>query len=118
MLFRSEAAEAASAQGAFWEVHDAMLDHQDRLSESDLVELAVKLGLDGARLADDLRLRRFEPRVAEDIRTADASGVAGTPTFFINGQRHYGAYDIDSLKAAVAAAHEQAAVARGPRRRG
>ena len=114
----AEAAEAASAQGAFWEVHDAMLDHQDRLSESDLVELAVTLGLDGARLADDLRLRRFEPRVAEDIRTADASGVAGTPTFFINGQRHYGAYDIDSLKAAVAAAHEQAAVARGPRRRG
>ncbi len=108
----AEAAEAAATQGAFWEVHDAMLAHQDELEEPDLVALAVSLGLDGGRLVEDLRTRRFAPRVAEDVRSADASGVAGTPTFFINGQRHYGRYDIDSLKAAVAAAHEAASVRR------
>jgi len=114
----AEASEAAADQGAFWQVHDEMLAHQDRLDEPDLVELAASLGLDGDKLADALRTRRYAARVAEDVRTADASGVAGTPTFFINGQRHYGRYDIDSLKAAVAAAHEQASVAKGRRRKG
>lgn len=112
----AEASEAAAAQGAFWEVHDAMLAHQDKLEEPDLVELANSLGLDGDGLVGALNTRQFAPRVAEDVRTADASGVAGTPTFFINGQRHYGRYDIDSLKAAVAAAHEQASVGNGRRR--
>lgn len=112
----AEAAEAAATQGAFWQVHDAMLAHQDKLDEPDLVALATSLGLDGGALVDALRTRRFAARVAEDVRTADASGVAGTPTFFINGQRHYGRYDIDSLKAAVAAAHEQASLRKGKRR--
>ncbi len=112
----AEAAESAAAQGAFWEVHDAMLAHQDTLEESDLAALASSLGLDADRLLDDLHRGRFASRVAEDVRTADASGVAGTPTFFINGQRHYGRYDIDSLKAAVAAAQEQALVGKGRRR--
>jgi Na+/H+ antiporter NhaA/predicted DsbA family dithiol-disulfide isomerase len=111
----AEASEEAAAQGAFWQVHDAMLAHQDQLDESDLVVLAKSLGLDGDRLIESLHTGRYAARVAEDVRTADASGVAGTPTFFINGQRHYGRYDIDSLKAAVAAAHEQA-VARGAHR--
>jgi len=112
----AEAAEAAAAQGAFWEVHDAMLAHQDQLDEPDLVALATSLGLDGDALREALHSRRFAARVAEDVRAADASGVAGTPTFFINGQRHYGRYDIDSLKAAVAAAHEQALVGKSRRR--
>ena len=112
----AEASEAAAAQGAFWEVHDAMLAHQDQLGEPDLVALATSLGLDGNALVEALRTRRFAARVAEDVRTADASGVAGTPTFFINGQRHYGRYDIDTLKAAVAAAHEQALVGKSRRR--
>jgi len=113
----AEAAEAATTQGAFWQVHDAMLAHQDALDEPDLVALGTSLGLDTDRLLDDLHSRRFAARVEEDVRTADASGVAGTPTFFINGQRHYGRYDIDSLKAAVAAAHEQALVGTSTRRR-
>ena len=112
----AEAAEAAATQGAFWQVHDAMLAHQDMLEESDLVALAKSLNLDSDALIEALHTRRFAARVAEDVRTADASGVAGTPTFFINGQRHYGRYDIDSLKAAVAAAHEQASVGKGRRR--
>jgi Na+/H+ antiporter NhaA len=112
----AEASEAAATQGAFWQVHDAMLAHQDMLEEPDLVALATSLGLDSDRLVEALHSRRFAARVAEDVRTADASGVAGTPTFFINGQRHYGRYDIDSLKAAVAAAHEQASVGKSRRR--
>jgi len=112
----AEAAEAAATQGAFWEVHDAMLAHQDQLEEQDLVALATSLGLDGRALVEGLHTRRFAARVAEDVRSADASGVAGTPTFFINGQRHYGRYDIDTLKAAVAAAHEQATVRKSGRR--
>jgi protein-disulfide isomerase len=115
-LALAHAAEAAAAQGAFWEVHDAMLAHQDQLDEPDLVALATSLGLDGDALLEALHSRRFAARVAEDVRAADASGVAGTPTFFINGQRHYGRYDIDSLKAAVAAAHEQALVGKSRRR--
>ncbi|MES1212558.1 MAG: Na+/H+ antiporter NhaA, partial [Leifsonia sp.] len=114
----AEASEAAADQGAFWQVHDAMLAHQDKLDEADLVDLARSFGLDGDRLVEALRTHRYAARVDEDVRTADASGVAGTPTFFINGQRHYGRYDIDSLKAAVAAAHEQASVAKGRRRKG
>jgi Na+/H+ antiporter NhaA len=104
----SEAAEAAAAQGAFWDMHDRLLTHQDALAPSDLYRHASDLGLDLERFSEDLRRRRFAPRVAEDVQSADASGVSGTPTFFINGRRHQGVYDIDTLTRAVKAA------ARGP----
>ena len=100
----AEAAEAAGAQGRFWEMHDRLLDHQDELRPPDLMHHADELGLDVDRFADDLRRRRYGQRVAEDVQSADASGVAGTPTFFINGRRHHGVYDLDTLTAAVKAA--------------
>jgi Na+/H+ antiporter NhaA len=100
----AEAAEAAAAQGAFWEMHDLLLDHQDALTALDLGRYAEKLELDGDRFWDELRDRAYAARVAEDVASADASGVAGTPTFFINGKRHEGAYDIDALTTAVAKA--------------
>src|ERR671938_265671 len=96
----AEAAEAAAAQGAFWEMHDLLLDHQDALEPDDLVGYAEHLGLDVERFADDLRSRAGAARVADDVDSADLSGVSGTPTFFVNGRRHYGAYDIDTLSAA------------------
>ena len=102
----AEAAEAAGAQGRFWEMHDLLLAHQDALTLPDLREYARQLGLDQDRFSDDLDLRRFALRVARDVESADASGVAGTPTFFVNGRRHYGAYDLDSLTAAVRSAPE------------
>jgi Na+/H+ antiporter NhaA len=97
----SEAAEAAGVQGRFWEMHDRLLAHQGSLELEDLVGHAAELGLDVGRFTDDLMSRRFSMRVARDVESADESGVAGTPTFFINGRRHYGAYDIDSLTEAL-----------------
>jgi Na+/H+ antiporter NhaA len=100
----AEASEAAAAQGAFWEMHDLLLDNQDHLLLSDLLGYAEQLGLDRERFEEDLRTRAYAGRVAEDVDAADMSGVSGTPTFFINGLRHYGPYDIDTLKSEVKAA--------------
>jgi Na+/H+ antiporter NhaA len=97
----AEAAEAAGAQGDFWEMHDKLLDHQGELMAGDLARYAQELGIDVERFFEELRRHDHAPRVADDVATADASGVAGTPSFFINGRRHQGAYDIDTLTAAV-----------------
>jgi Na+/H+ antiporter NhaA len=107
----AEAAEAAADQGAFWEMHDLLLDHQDALRPDDLIGYAEQLGLDAERFTNDLREHAGAARVAEDVDSADLSGVSGTPTFFINGRRHHGAYDISTLSAAVRVAGAQAAVA-------
>ena len=115
----AEAAEAAADQGAFWEMHDVLLAHQDALRGADLVRYAQELGLDLARFSDALRTRSGAPRVAEDVDSADLSGVSGTPTFFVNGRRHYGAYDIGTLSDAVRAAGARATLSAsgGDRRR-
>jgi protein-disulfide isomerase len=100
----AEAAEAAAEQDAFWEMHDLLLDHQDALRFRDLLGYAGQLGLDIERFEEDLRTRTGTGRIAQDVDSADLSAVSGTPTFFINGLRHYGAYDIATLSAAVKAA--------------
>jgi Na+/H+ antiporter NhaA len=100
----AEAAEAAGPQGKFWEMHDKLITHQDELSPRDLYRYAQELGLDMDRFREDMRRHEFAERIAEDVGTADASGVAGTPTFFINGRRHQGAYDADILSREVRAA--------------
>jgi protein-disulfide isomerase len=97
----AEAAEAAHAQGAFWPMHDLLLEHQDRLSSDDVVGYAERLGLDVERFAKDLRSHRWADRVAGDVESADLSGVSGTPTFFVNGQRQPAPYDIANLSRAV-----------------
>jgi protein-disulfide isomerase len=97
----AEAAEAAHTQGRFWEMHDLLFAHQDALRPSDLRQLAAELGLDVERFSEELRTRRHAPRIARDVDGADQSGVAGTPTFFINGRRHHGAYDLDTLTRSV-----------------
>ena len=82
---------------------------------SDLVRYAGDLGLDSARFGDHIRKRAGAARIAEDVDSADLSGVSGTPTFFINGRRHYGSYDITALTAAVRAAKAAAATPARPR---
>jgi Na+/H+ antiporter NhaA len=100
----AEASEAAAAQGEFWEMHDLLFQHQDALRPSDLEGYARELGLDTERFTDELRSHEYASRVADDVDSADLSGVSGTPTFFVNGRRHYGAYDIDTLTSSVRAA--------------
>ncbi|HTD08625.1 MAG TPA: thioredoxin domain-containing protein, partial [Solirubrobacteraceae bacterium] len=104
----AEAAEAAAAQGNFWEMHDTLLQHQGDLRPSHIATYAQELGLDSQRLLSELHSREYTSRVSEDVTSADESGVSGTPTFFINGRRHYGAYDIDTLSATVTAALRRA----------
>ncbi len=109
----AEAAEAAAEQGAFWEMHDLLLEHQGALRPDDLIGYAAVLGLDTKRFADDLRRHAGAARVAEDVDGADLSGVSGTPSFFVNDLRHHGAYDVETLSAAVRAAQARAAAGRG-----
>jgi Na+/H+ antiporter NhaA len=100
-LLAAEAAEVAHQQGKFWEMHDQLLDHQGALTRRDVLGYAEALGLDTDRFARDLAGRVGDDKIMADVDSADLSGVSGTPTFFVNGRRHQGAYDIDSLASAV-----------------
>jgi protein-disulfide isomerase len=102
----AEAAEAAGALGKFWEMHDALFEHQDALEAPDLIAYAAGLGLDADRVAKELKSHTHEARVREDFMSGVRSGVNGTPTFFINGERHDGPWDYQDLVAAVEAASE------------
>jgi len=104
----AEAAEAADDQGAFWEMHDLLFDNQSALEPMHLIGFAQELGLDVQAFTDQLRRHEHAGRIASDVDDADLSGVSGTPTFFVNGMRHQGAYDIETLTAAVRAAHRRA----------
>ena len=105
----AEAAEAAGAQGRFWPMHDMLFEHQDSLGDAALVGYAKALDLDTARFGKELREHEYAARVREDAAGGTRSGVDGTPTFYINGARHDGAYDLETLLAAIsdaaAAAH-------------
>jgi Na+/H+ antiporter NhaA len=106
--FAAEASEAAGAQGAFWPMHDLLLEHQGALTGRDLLDYAGQIGLDTDRFRADMRAHSGAGHIAEDVDSADLSGVSGTPTFFVNGRRHHGAYDVESLSAAVRGARARA----------
>jgi diadenylate cyclase len=114
----AEAAEAAAAQGRFWEMHDLLFENQDNLDDEALRRYAARLGLDMARFEDDLAERRHAPRVREDRLDGERTGVEGTPTFFINGARYEGSLDLEGMLAAVEEAAGSAVVARGGVRAG
>ena len=97
----AEAAEAAGAQGKFWEMHDMLYENQDALEPEDLVQYARALRLDLPRFVLEMREHLYKERVREDFRSGVRSGVNGTPTFFINGVRHDGPFDLVSLLAAI-----------------
>jgi protein-disulfide isomerase len=97
----AEAAEAAAAQGKFWEMHDMLYENQDALEDEDLVRYARALHLDVPRFVKEMEAGTYTERVREDFRSGVRSGVNGTPSFFINGARHDGAYDLASLLAAI-----------------
>ena len=100
----AEVSEAAAAQGRFWEFHDAAYAAQSRLTgPAVLIALAREIGLDGDRVLRELDDGRWRPRVERDVRSAERSGVTGTPAFFVNGLRHDDVYDAGSLVAALEA---------------
>jgi protein-disulfide isomerase len=102
----AEASEAASAQGRFWEFHDALFAAQPKLSAETIAAVAGEIGLDVERLERDLEDRSWRGRVERDLDSAEASGATGTPTFFVNGRRHRDYYDASSLVEALEAAPE------------
>jgi protein-disulfide isomerase len=99
----AEAAEAAAAQGAFWEMHNLLFESRGALGRDDLVAHAAELGLDAARVATELDSSAHAPRVQRDVDSGSASGVTGTPVFFIQGKLHAGSYDAATLTAAIEA---------------
>src|SRR5262245_9635035 len=97
----AEAAEAAGAQGKFWEMHDLLFENQQALEDEDLLEYGALAGLDIPRFIRDLREGRYLNRIREDFLRGARSGVNGTPTFFINGARHDGPWDLATLTTAI-----------------
>jgi protein-disulfide isomerase len=93
----AQASESAGAQGRFWEFHDALFQAQPRLSRETMLEVARDLGLDAERMAAEIDAEAYTERIERDVASAAASGATGTPTFFANGSRHFGAYDASSL---------------------
>lgn len=93
----AEAAEAAAAQGYFWEMHDLLFQNQNALKRKDLERYARQLPLDAARFNEELKNRTYEERVRDDFRRGVTNGVYGTPGLFINGVRYDAAIDRDSL---------------------
>lgn len=97
----AEASEAADKDGKFWEMHNMLFENQDALSDAALLDYSALLGLDIEEVALALREGIYAPRIRRDIVTGWRSGVEGTPTFFINGQKHMGSYDAAELIAAL-----------------
>lgn len=97
------ASEAAAAQGRFWDYHDALYLNQPKLSRETMLEVGREIGLDAERIAAEIDSGTHSERIARDVASAEASGATGTPTFFVNGERFYGAYDASSLVEALQA---------------
>jgi protein-disulfide isomerase len=97
----AQAAEAAAAQGKFWEMHDLLYEHQKDLADIEMSKFALRVGLEIYRFEADLASERFARRVADDYDSGMKSGVTGTPTFFVNGVRFAGEKDYRTLRAAV-----------------
>ncbi len=97
----AEASEAAAAQGSFWEYHDALFPAQPKLSRETMLAVGRDLGLDAERMATEMDEGVHRERIERDLRSAEQSGATGTPTFFVNGARFFGAYDATSLVEAL-----------------
>jgi Na+/H+ antiporter NhaA len=106
----AEASEAAAKQGKFWEMHDQLLDHQGALTAKDVMRYAAEIGLNTEQFTADMRKDAGAGKIASDVDSADLSGVSGTPTFFINGKRYHGAFDLDTLSRRVRTARARALI--------
>lgn len=111
------AAEVVAAQGKFWPMHDTLYEHQSALTEPDLARYASGLGVDPRTFATELRRPVYSDRVQADFMSGVRSGVNGTPTFYINGVRHNGSYELDELLRAVEEGRPAAAASKRARKR-
>jgi protein-disulfide isomerase len=102
------AAEAADAQGKFWEMHELLFRRQPFLEDRELLADARLLGLDEERFLADLEAQTGLPRIEADVRSAELNGVEGTPTIFVNGRLHRQEYDPTTLAAALMSAGARA----------
>ena len=93
----AEGAEAAGAQGNFWGMHDLLYENQDALEDENLVEYAAELGLEETRLIREVTSEVYARRIREDFKSGVRGGVNGTPTFFVNGERYDGIWDLEHL---------------------
>ena len=100
-LHAALAAEAAAAQGKFWQMHDYIFHHQHTLENADLEQFAEAVGLDMQQYAHAMAEQRSLARIEEDVEGGERSGVQGTPTFFINGSMYRGSWEHDALLAAL-----------------
>jgi Na+:H+ antiporter, NhaA family len=100
----AQAAEAAGAQGKFWQMHEILFAHQKGLAGADLIHYALQIGLEPYRVQADLASQVFARRVDEQYKSGQLSGVTGTPTFFVNGHRFDGEWDLESLAVVLEAA--------------
>jgi len=103
----ARAAEAAGLQSKFWEMHDLLYEHQEALESENLWRYAAALGLNVDRFEEDRHAEVCESRVRQDFLSGARSGVNGTPTFFVNGVRHDGGFDFQSLAEALQQASGQ-----------
>jgi protein-disulfide isomerase len=101
----AEIAEAAAAQGKFWEMHDVLFANQDALDDASLVNHAAGLSLDTDRASEELASHKYTQRIAEDRQTGIESGVNGTPTFYLDGARYDGSVALRSMLAAIRELH-------------
>jgi protein-disulfide isomerase len=113
-LHAALAAEAADAQGKFWEMHDLLFKRQPFQEDRDLREYAGLLGLDVERFRADLEAQSGLPQIEADVRSGERNGVDGTPGIFINGRRHQHAYDPDTLVSALDRRDHRERVPGGP----
>jgi protein-disulfide isomerase len=111
-MLAAEAAEAADAQGKFWDMHDMLYENQGSLDLDSILEYGARLGLDTDSMLGDIESHRHLPRIQEDFMGGVRSGVNGTPCFFINGTRHDGPWDVASLSRVIASSRRDSAYAR------
>lgn len=109
-MLAAETAEAAGAQGKFWPMHDMLYEHQDALTLSDMLSYGRQLGLDVQQLEEAVTKHTYQGKVEEEVQSGLQSGVNGTPTFFINGQRYDGSWEYQDLLQAL---HETGGVYAG-----
>ena len=107
----AQAAEAAAAQGKFWEMHDLLFTRQQALEDEHLSAYAAELGLDAERFRRELAAGEHAERVREDVRSGSASGATGTPTVYLDGVRFDASVSLQALLAAIRRAHPEVTIA-------